>query len=528
MLGKRDPQHGLFSASSRLPVDLEDFGVYGRVALDGRRIFRDTDFAGAYSKRGRSSAPPSLLALSHLLQVHEGISDAEVIERTKYDLRWKVALDLDPMQIVPPFVKSTFQGFRARLALHDKEKIAFEKSVRLASEAGLFPKELKAALDSSPIRGRGAIKDTFNLISDAIRSTLRAIAKERGVDAKELATKTGVERHFSDESIKGQVSLDWNDEQAKSAFLASLLEDCRRVQETARLKKYTGEEMALLKKLLAQDVDDTGDEPTIRDGVAKDRTVSVHDPEMRHGRKSSGKVYNGHKAHIAVETTTGIITALDVTTPGTPDGSKVAELIKETERLTGAEVTVALGDSAYSSSTAVAQAEQVDVQLVAKLPDAPKGKFGPRHFKVSEDRSSAKCPAGHRSTKQGKSKDTVVHRWPVELCATCPLRGQCLGKSKDKSKGPERGRTLTVGPDFHARLERGKFARSVRGRALLKWRVVAEHAIGRAKHHGAGAARYFGRAKTRVQWWWTAALENLQRIWSLVGEVPAARKAALA
>lgn len=512
MLGKRDPQRSVFAASSRIPVDIEEFGVYGRIALEGRRLFRDEDFAGAYAKTGRGSVPPSLLALAHLLQQHEGISDAEVVERTRYDLRWKVALDLDPVQIVAPFAKSTFQGFRVRLTLHEKEGLAFEKTIRMAADAGLFPKQLKVALDSSPVRGRGAIKDTYNLLSDCIRKAVRAIAKQRGIDAGAEAKRIGVDRHFSDTSIKGQVAIDWDDVAAKDEFLAGLLEDCKRVYDAACRAKFTGEEVGLLKKVIAQDVDESGDKPTIRDGVAKDRTISAHDPEMRHGRKSSGKVFNGHKAHVAVDTETGLVTAVDITAPGVADGSKVAELVRETERLTGVQVATAVGDSAYSSRTAVEQAEQVETDLVAKLPEPPKGKFGPRSFKVNEDRLIARCPAGHKSTTQHRSKDTVVHTWSPELCAACPLREQCL-QTKESKK-----RTLKVAPDFHARLQRGKRAKSAKGRALLRKRVAVEHAFARVKNLGAATARYFGRKKTKLQWLWCCAFANLRRIWALVDE----------
>lgn len=60
--------------------------------------------------------------------------------------------------------------------------------------------------------------------------------------------------------------------------------------------------------------------------------------------------------------------------------------------MTGAEVETALGDSAYSSRTAVEQAEQVDTDLVVKLPEPPKGKFGPRDFEVSEDGRQPSAP----------------------------------------------------------------------------------------------------------------------------------------
>lgn len=321
--------------------------------------------------------------------------------------------------------------------------------------------------------------------------------------------------------MKGQVTIDWDNVEAKNEFLAGLLADCRIALEAARRAKFSGEEVGLLKKVIDQDVDTSGDEPAIRDGVAKDRTVSAHDPDMRHGRKSSGKTFNGHKAHLAVETSTEIITAIDVTTPGTPDGSKVTELVQETERLTVAKVETALGDSTYSSRTAVDQAEQAKTDLIAKVPEPPKGKFGPRAFTVSDDRLTAKCPAGHKSGKQGRSKETIVHVWS-DPCAACPLRDRCLSK-----EGSER-RTLAVAPDFHARLRRAKRAKSEKGRALLKRRVVVEHAFARIKNLGAGAARYFGRAKTKAQWFWSAALVNLRRIWALTDEAAAAARAATA
>jgi len=40
--------------------------------------------------------------------------------------------------------------------------------------------------------------------------------------------------------------------------------------------------------------------------------VSVHDPEMRHGRKSKAKRFDGHKDAIAVDPESQLITAADV------------------------------------------------------------------------------------------------------------------------------------------------------------------------------------------------------------------------
>ena len=43
--------------------------------------------------------------------------------------------------------------------------------------------------------------------------------------------------------------------------------------------------------------DPQGGGSRIREGVAADRRVSIADPEMRHGRKSKSKRFNGFKRH---------------------------------------------------------------------------------------------------------------------------------------------------------------------------------------------------------------------------------------
>ncbi|NOR83357.1 MAG: hypothetical protein GQ526_07670 [Ardenticatenales bacterium] len=63
-----------------------------------------------------------------------------------------------------------------------------------------------------------------------------------------------------------------------------------------------------MKRLIRQDVERSDKETTLKDGVARDRVVSVHDPEIRHGRKSSSKRFDGHKAAIAVDAESRLIT----------------------------------------------------------------------------------------------------------------------------------------------------------------------------------------------------------------------------
>lgn len=508
MLGKRDPQGKLFATSTLLDAEqLDGMGVYGRLSRDGRRIFKDSDFASLYSPdNGRPSAPPSVLALATMLQFLDGVSDAEVIERCRYDLRWKAALHLESHDLSAPFAKSTFQAFRARLIMNEAEGKIFEASIRVARDAGLLPKTLRLTLDSSPVRGRGAVKDTYNLLSDAIKGVLRRVASEQGREVAEVAQESGLGRHVTASSVKGSVEMDWSSEKERRAFLATLLSECDIAIALAARAECGGREAKLLEKIIGQDVehDPDGGPPKIRRGVAKERMPSVVDSEMRHGHKSSGKGYTGHKAHVAV-TETGVITHVDVTAPSVPEGSQVKESVESTRRVTGSAVEEALGDCAYSTRPAQEQAHKSEVVLRTKMPGHNKAYFAPGDFEVSADGTQAACPAGHHSDTLQRRGRGHAHIWAAATCGACPLREQCTKAAR---------RMLTMPADFHERRERERYARSPEGREALRERVVVEHAIGRLKNRGAGQARYLGRRKTRLQWVLTAAAVNLSLVWS--------------
>ena len=340
---------------------------------------------------------------------------------------------------------------------------------------------------------------------------LRAVAAARQDRPEQVAEQADLERHLEAPSIKASEEVDWSDASSVSGFLAGLLDDCDRALALAQKAEVATPETTLLENIIAQDID-CGDEqtpPQIRRGVAKDRTPSVSDPEIRHGRKSSGKTYTGHKAHLAVEISSGVITAVDLTAPSVADGAQVQPLIEQTQELTGGEVEQGLGDSAYSSREAQRQAKEVGVDLRTKMPSHRRDYYGPGDFEVSADGRTARCPAGHASVRQARHqpKESIPelrHFWSEELCGSCPSKDACT---------PGRLRSLGVPEDFHERRRRERYAASVEGRRELRQRVVVEHAIARVKNLGARASRYFGRTKTRSQWLWTAAVANFSLVW---------------
>ena len=131
-----DRQQGFFDAawcSELLPQD----SIYALLAEHGDRIVRDGDFADCYCERhGRPSIPPSLLAKVLLLAYRDGLSAERAMEAVRFDLRWKIALDL-PIDH-PGFHPTSLVRFRAGLLLHGRERLVFERSLELAAELGLL------------------------------------------------------------------------------------------------------------------------------------------------------------------------------------------------------------------------------------------------------------------------------------------------------------------------------------------------------------------------------------------------------
>src|SRR4051795_12409145 len=147
MLAGRDRQQGFFDAAWCAGL-LAENSIYALLAEHGDRIVRDEDFAECYWERwGRPSSGPSLLAKVLLLASGNGLSDRRAMEALRFDLRWKVALDL-PIDH-PAFHHASLVKFRARLLLHGKERVVFERSLELAAELGLLDGSVEQIVDSN-------------------------------------------------------------------------------------------------------------------------------------------------------------------------------------------------------------------------------------------------------------------------------------------------------------------------------------------------------------------------------------------
>jgi len=524
MLGKRSAQLGMFEADHLYLGYVGEDSFYGFLARCRGELFCDEDFAEFYSPdKGRPSVPPSLLAKALLLQTHDRVSDEEAKARADYDLRWKVALGIEVEE--RPFAKSTLQLFRAQLVLKEKMRAVFQRSLEYARQSGYMKKhKLRVVLDTTNILGRGAVKDTYNLLADSMRQLLRALADIEGAELEAWATEYGYERYMAS-SIKGEAEVDWDNEQSRSEFLGGIVTDADRLlgmADEALASLAEGEDgrerieraAELMRQLISQDVERGEGKVTLKEGVARDRVVSVHDPEMRHGRKSSSKRFDGHKAAIAVDAESQLITAVEVLAGNAADSEQALELTAASEENTGLKVEETIGDCAYGSGNTRQAFADADRKLVAKVGrHGRRGQIPKAEFRINLEHMSCTCPSGQTTRiliKAGKWTDRHEkkhQRWAflfdADNCNVCARRSECVW-----AKG-RRGRTIQLHPQERLLQEAREFQQSAAFKEYRQIRQTAEHRLARLVQLGIRQARHFGRKKTLFQLLMAATVANL-------------------
>lgn len=533
MLGKRSPQRGLFEADNQYLDFVGRDSFYGFLASQRGRLFRDEDFAEFYCPdNGRPSVPPSLLANALLLQTHDRVSDEEAKARADYDLRWKVAVGIAVDE--RPFAKSTLQLFRAQLILKEKMRAVFTRSLEYAKQAGyLKDRRLKVILDTTYILGRGAVKDTYNLLGDGMRQLCRALAASQGQELEAWVAAQAFQGYFGS-SLKGEAQVDWDDEQARNVFLQQIVADAQRLMAVAQEVRATlreddpaGRQIAaagqLLGQLIDQDVDLTGKQAKLKEGVSRDRIVSVHDPEMRHGRKSSSRRFDGHKAAIGVDAESQLITAVDVLPGNATDASPALPLTEASEQNTGMEVEETVGDCAFGDGNTRQEFADAERKLIAKVPNTGrKDQIHKSEFRIDLEAMTCTCPAGHTTAnlismgfwpeQNGIRQPKQSFSFSVETCAACPLRPQCIKTTVN------RGRTVQLHPQENLLRQARAFQNSPEFQPYRHMRQTAEHRLARLVQLGIRQARYFGRNKTLFQLLMAATVANLTLVAAKTGQ----------
>jgi hypothetical protein len=464
---------------------------------------------------GDPPVPPAMLCMVILLQGYVGASDAEAVELAVMDRRWQVVLDCLDVEEAP-FAQGTLQAFRERMVEHEFDRVLLERTVALVrdgvattTQGQQLSKAVRVAIDSRPLVGAGRVEDTINLLGHAARNIVAAVSKITGRAPEDVCRRAGIPLLLSP-SIKAGLDIDWSDPRQKATAIQIVEQQVGSLQRWVErhlddalespLRPYI-EAIAAVRE---QDLERTKDGVQIRQGVAPERRISIEDGEMRHGRKSRSKRFDGYKEHIARDVDMPAIIACAVTPANRPEEEGAAPIAHDIN-LQGFRIDEVHIDRAYVNSPLVSAVLKAGGAVLAKpwaLRALKPGMFSKADFRIDLRAKTITCPAGEVEPFQ---PGETVHFDP-EACGACSLRANCT----EAAAG--RGRSVSIATDESQQRKFRKLQSSSGGRASLRARVCVEHSLAHISARKGGRARYVGVRKNLFDLRRAAAIQNLEAL----------------
>ena len=439
MQGVERTDRELLDAAALVGHLVPEGSMFAFLAAHRRDLFPDKDFADLFpSDRGRRSMPGSVAASILTLQTLLDLSDAEVAEAARCDLRWKVAcgMALDHKGFHP----STLTYWRQRLARSSRPHRINDAVKQVIEATGILRGRTRRAVDSTILADAVATQDTITQLIAAIRRVGRQVP---GAAQQIAAVCTG-----HDYTQPGKPSIDWDDTGAKDALVSALVNDATALLAAlgdVKPDESAQQALALLALVAGQDVepaegsDGTDGRWRIARKVAEDRVISTVDPDARHTRKSPEARRDGYRAHVAADPDTGIITDEELTKAAGTENSDPAVA----QRFLAADIATSpdraddqpdsdahtpmrrewYGDSAYGTGDLRGAFDDAGHTAVIKpkpLQSPVEGGLTVDDFTVDEDNQTVTCPAG--STRPISATRIATFG---ALCRDCPLRQRC-------------------------------------------------------------------------------------------------------
>lgn len=240
----------------------------------------------------------------------------------------------------------------------------------------------------------------------------------------------------------------------------------------------------------------------MRRGVARERLVSVEDPQMRHGRKSRSMRFDGYKRHVLRDLGTGLVRAVGVTTANAPEATATEGIAQDLAYQEDAHLEELHIDRAYLPSELVRKRPAgLEVYCKAWRVRNAEGLYPKTAFELDWEGGLLRCPAGVSMPFEVGG----VVRFPKKTCAACPLRERC-------TKSEKSGRSVSIHPDERLLAELRERQRTPEGRAKLRERVKVEHSLAHIDHWQGARARYKGVRKNLFDLRRSAVVHNLHVI----------------
>jgi transposase len=436
---------------------------------------------------GRPAKEPEMMFKLMFLKKLYDLSDERLIGSAQTDMAYKYFLDLDPEdEIIDP---SLLTKFRKTRITEDILEEMLKETIRQAIEKKLI-KSTAIIVDSTHTNAAVRPKNVTQVLRELSKQLRREIYREM----VELSEK-------------------FPEKPSETAELADEIEYTRQLLESVGTEILQSENIFLTK--LYERIKELLDTDRIREIRSKD------DEDARFGHKKANSIFFGFKSHLAM-TEGRIVTGVEVTHGGEPDGKQLPILLEKTKN-NGVEVREIVGDMAYVSEENLEICEKNGVMLFAKTNSAvAAAATAPldEGFCFNKDAGLLQCPAGElamrvekRAAKNGNTYLTYV--FSMVKCRKCPLCEQCcVGKSK--------ARCYNITQPNEKNRDRLDFEASEVFRERLEIRHRIEEKNGEMKvTHGLGRADSVGLAAMRLQTYFTAFVVNVKRIVKLTTPIPA-------
>ncbi len=455
-----------------------------------RQINELVDFSFVYEElmenyclnNGRNAIDPIQMFKYLLLKSIFELSDADVVERSKYDMSFKYFLNMAPED--PVIDSSSLTKFR-KLRLKNLKLLdmLIHKTVNIAIEKGII-KSKSIIVDATHTKARYNQKSPREILQDRSRKLRKAVYKVDESLKNKFPTKT------TDEALENEI-----------AYCQKLIDVIETESGLCALPKIN-EPLNLLKETVADDIE---------------QLRISEDQDARVGHKSADSAFFGYKTHIAM-TEERIITAAIVTTGEKNDGKQLQTLI-EKSKATGMEVKTVIGDTAYSEKENISYTKTNTIEHVAKLnPQITQGtRKKEDEFQFNKDTGMYVCQAWHmairkaRQGKKGRGKNQAdTYYFDVEKCKRCPLKEGCYTEGA-KSK------TYSVSIKSGEHTDQMVFQESEYFKEKAKERYKIEAKNSELKHrHGYDVASSSGLIGMELQGAMAIFAVNLKRILKLM------------
>jgi hypothetical protein len=438
---------------------------------------------------GPPPVPPAHLALATVLQASAQVSDDAVIAATLRDRRWQLGRDCLDGE-TPPFRQGPLVAFRPRVIAQQCDRRLRARPVESAAASGAFgPRQVRAALERSPLWGAGRVADPYTLLGHALRKALRVIARQQGRGLRAVAEEAGASL-VAGPRVKAALELDWEAPGAPQHALTRMLDALRAVEpglDTPLAPAAVAPQVAASLAVAAQvgtparTVAPQGT-PVLRHGGAAERRISVEEAELRHGRQSRSLRVDGDKRHVRRDVDARLLVAVGSTPANAPE-ARVPEAIATDLAAQHCRLRALPIDRASLARTVVQPRPETWAICCTAWP-VHQGPYCPKSaFPMDWERHERQCPGGVTMPCAPGGLVQV----PAAPCAACTLRPRCPTSAS--------GRRVSIHPD--AALLQAWRARqqTPQGRATLRERVAVEHALAHVGRWQGRRARYGGVQK---------------------------------